>query len=182
MNDKLHTLPRHAASGSLLRKATQPLLLVKDTPSPDYRNALVLVDFSPSSDAALHAALRLAPRATVHLLHAFEVPFEGKLRLAGLGSDAVAQYRHRQHAHALQRMDALLSEVQGERHRIRATVEHGDIRLRAPRAMQAVRPDLVAIGKQGRSMLQDLLLGSLTRLIVAEAQSDVLVIPIGAAC
>lgn len=58
---------------------------------------------------------------------------------------------------------------------LRSAIEDGDIRIQARLTMEGIRPDLIAVGKQGRSLDQDLFLGSVT-----QAQCDVLVIPKGA--
>lgn len=174
----------HVAVGTttdrLLRKATQPLLVVKTAPLATYRRVLVLVDFSASSEAALRAALRLAPRAAIHLLHTFDVPHEGKLRIAGVSEDEIINYRARERQRALEKSQLLLSSVQADRDRIDFAIEHGDIRVQARLTVEEVRPDLIAVGKQGQSLVQDLFLGSVTRTILAEAQCDVLVFPTGA--
>lgn len=161
----------------LLRKATRPLLVVKTAPLTAYRQVLVLVDFSESSQAALHAAVLLAPGAAIHLLHTFEVPFEGRLRLAGVSEHEIVQYRIRERERAVVQMHLLLSKVQADRERIGFTIEQGDVAVQARALMRDSRPDLVAVGKQGRSLFQDLFLGSVTRAMLAEASCDVLVLP-----
>jgi nucleotide-binding universal stress UspA family protein len=164
----------------LLRKATQPLLVVKSAPLGTYRRVLVLVDFSESSETALRAALRLAPGAGIHLLHTFDVPFEGRLRIADVSEDEITQYRARERERAVEQLHLLLSGVQTDRDRIGFAIVRGDIRVQARRTVEEIRPDLIAVGKQGASLFQDLFLGSVTRTILAEAQCDVLVIPKGA--
>jgi nucleotide-binding universal stress UspA family protein len=164
----------------LLRKATQPLLVVKSAPLGTYRRVLVLVDFSESSETALRAALRLAPRAGIHLLRTFDVPFEGRLRIADVSEDEITQYRARERERAVEQLHLLLSGVQTDRDRIGFAIVRGDIRVQARRTVEDIRPDLIAVGKQGASLFQDLFLGSVTRTILAEAQCDVLVIPKGA--
>jgi nucleotide-binding universal stress UspA family protein len=163
----------------LLRKATQPLLVVKSAPLGTYRRVLVLVDFSESSETALRAALRLAPGAGIHLLHTFDVPFEGRLRIADASEDEITQYRARERERAVEQLHLLLSGVQTDRDRIGFAIVRGDIRVQARRTVEEIRPDLIAVGKQGASLFQDLFLGSVTRTIRAEARCDVLVIPKG---
>jgi nucleotide-binding universal stress UspA family protein len=164
----------------LLRNATQPVLVVKTAPLTAYRRVLVLVDFSASSEAALIAALQLAPGATLYLLHTFEAPFEGKLRIAGVRQEEILQYRERERQQALELLNVLLSNVQADRDRVEFVIKPGDIRVQSRHAMEDMQPDLIAVGKQGQSLVQDILLGSVTRTIVAEANCDVLVIPKGA--
>jgi nucleotide-binding universal stress UspA family protein len=164
----------------LLRKATQPLLVVKSVPAATYCRVLVLADFSSSSEMALRTALQLAPSAAIHLLHAFDLPFEGRLRVAGVREQDIIQYHARARERAVTQLGLLLSNVQADRDRISSSIEQGDIRVQARLAAQDIRPDLIAVGKQGNSLVQDLFLGSVTRTVLAEAQCDVLVIPKGA--
>ena len=164
----------------LLRTGTQPLLVVKNAPSSTYRQALVLIDFSAASQAALQAALRLAPHAAIHLLHTFHLPFEGRLRIAGVSESKVVQYRTRTHEQALEKLHLLLSKVQSDRDRITFAIEHGDVRVQARLAMERMNADLIAVGKHGDSLLQDFFLGSVTRTALAQARCDVLVAPKGA--
>ena len=64
---------RHLTVGStaarLLRKSRQPLLVVKGAATTPYQHALVGIDFSPSSLAALRLVRQLAPQAWLTLLH-----------------------------------------------------------------------------------------------------------------
>ena len=73
---------RHLTVGStaarLLRKSRQPLLVVKGAATTPYQHALVGIDFSPSSLAALRLVRQLAPQAWLTLLHVLELPFEEK--------------------------------------------------------------------------------------------------------
>ncbi|MDB5898526.1 MAG: bifunctional protein : transcriptional regulator, AraC family [Ramlibacter sp.] len=183
LGDRGGHLLRAAAIGTtadrLLRTATRPLLVVKTAPTASYRRVLVLVDFSPASDAAVQAALRVAPRATIRLLHAVDLPFEGKLRIAGVGQQEIEDYRRQYRQRAMEQFRLLLARGEtGDR--VTIAVEEGDVRLQFVRAVEEWQPDLVAIGKQGQDLLSDLFLGSVTRIVLAEAPCDVLVVPAGA--
>ena len=68
----------------VLRTLSRPVLVVKEMPHEPYRRVLVPVDFSARAANALRLAKAVAPQAEIVLLHAFEVPFEGKLRYAGV--------------------------------------------------------------------------------------------------
>jgi len=163
----------------LLRLAGQPMLVVRAEPAAPYQKVLALVDFSPSSLAALEAAQRLAAGAQVRLLHGYEVPFEGKLRLAGVDEGEILGWRVQARRHALLELERLAAGLRGTTS-AGHTVLDGDVRALFPQALAQWQPDLVVIGKQGRSALQDLFLGSVTRAVLAESPCDVLVVPKGA--
>ena len=173
------SLMRHLLLGStaerMISRASRSMLVVKQTAHERYRNVLVPVDFSPSSVPALRHARAVAPSAEIVLLHAFEVPFEGKLRFAGVDDDTVRHYRLAAKQEALQKLRALCDEAELPRHAARLMVLHGDPSRRIIEQEQEQDCDLIAIGKHGESMLEDLLLGSVTRRVLSESQCDVLV-------
>jgi nucleotide-binding universal stress UspA family protein len=156
----------------LLRRVHCPVLFVKVKPTAPYRDVLVPVDFSNDAGAALELARVLAPRAQLSALHAFEVPFEGKLRAAGVTEDHVLAYRREARARALTRMRAALRPF-GER--TSALIVHGYPPHVIARTQPEIGADLVAIGKHGRTALEDLLLGSVTLRTLASVSCDVLV-------
>lgn len=163
----------------LVRLARRPVVVVHGEPAGDYGRVLVAVDFSQASEAALRAALRLAPAASFHVLHCYDVPFEGKLRLAGAGDGEIERWRERQEMEARQQLDALLARA-GDGRSIGALLRRGDPRLELLQSAADLAADLVVVGKQGRSLLADTLLGSLTSWAIAECPADVLVVPRGA--
>ena len=158
----------------LLRQIRRPVLIVKRKPAGAYRHALVPVDFSSSARAALALARQVAPGAELSVLHAFEVPFEGKLRVAGVAEDSVLRYRRLARERARTELEAMVGDA-GEG--VTRLVAHGYASKLIPRTQAEIGADLVAIGKQGRSALEDLLLGSVTLHTLAAVDCDVLVAP-----
>ncbi|MBC8056943.1 MAG: universal stress protein, partial [Rhizobiales bacterium] len=109
------------------------------------------------------------------LMHAWELPFEGLLRRADIDAAQVEQYKR-----------DLENEVRGRVERVAedhglptgawtAVVVHGPVRLRIPEAERAHHCDLIAIGKHGRHFSEELLLGSVTQMVVEASHCDVLV-------
>lgn len=171
---------RHLLLGStaerMLRKTLRPLLVVKQAPQDAYRRVLVPVDFSSWSAPALALAQAIAPQAELTLLHAFEAPFEGKLHYAGVESATIEHYRSVAKHDALHAMKRLAAEVGLDARAAHSTrVLHGDAARRILEQAQAPGCDLIVIGKHGESMLEELLLGSVTMRVLAESGCDVLV-------
>lgn len=170
---------RHLLLGTtaerLIRKTDRPMLVVKQVPHEPYRTVLVPVDFSAYSLPALQHAHAIAPDATIVLLHAFEVPFEGKLRLAGVEEDYIHRYRIAAKDEARQRLRALRDEAAIPAECARLLVVQGNPSLSIIQQEQEQDCDLIVIGKHGESLIEDLLLGSVTKHILAESQGDVLV-------
>jgi nucleotide-binding universal stress UspA family protein len=160
----------------IAKRSGRPVLMVRQTPHEPYRRVLVPVDFSPWSAMAITLALQAAPRATLILMHAVEVPFEGKLRLAGVDEKLVGRYRDAARSEARQKLQALAEHAGLAADRYRLVAPDG-----ASPWMQIVQQEqehdceLIVIGRQGRHAVDELLLGSTTRMVMSECSADVMV-------
>jgi universal stress protein E len=170
---------RHFTLGTtalrLLSTAPCPVLLVKQPPHEPYRRLLVPVDFSPSSLRAIRHARSVAPHADIVLLHAFDVPFEGHLRYASVDEDIINHYRIVAKQEATQKLLALRDEAGLAPDRSSLVVLRGNPTLSIIEQEQEWDCDLIVMGKQGESLLEKMLLGSVTKHVLAESQGDVLV-------
>src|SRR5690606_34800135 len=84
-----------STSDRIVSEAPTAVLVVKRRASKRYRRVLLPVDLRTPPDEALRMARALAPGAELVLMHAFEVPFEGQLRYAGVDESEVEFYRAR---------------------------------------------------------------------------------------
>lgn len=160
----------------IAKRSGRPVLMVRQTGHEPYRRVLVPVDFSPWSAAAIVLALQAAPRATLILMHAVEVPFENKLRLAGVPDNVIAQYRDAARLEAQQRLRELAVHAGLEADRARLITPDGaDPWMLIAQQEQEHDCELIVIGRQGRHALSELLLGSTTRMVMSECSADVLV-------
>jgi len=159
----------------VLRRIRRPVLAVKQRPQGAYRRVLVPVDFSVHALHAAQTAHRWLPDAEIVLLHAFEVDIEGTLRFASIAEEQIHEYRTRARADALDAMAkfvGLLSIPEGQLTRL---IVHGAPTLRILEHEQSLDADLIVMGKHGQSTLEELLLGSVTKHVLAYCGSDVLV-------
>jgi nucleotide-binding universal stress UspA family protein len=159
----------------LLSTATCPVLVVKQPPREPYRRLLVPVDFSPSSLRAIRHARGIAPHADIVLLHAFDVPFEGHLRYASVDEDTINHYRIVAKQEATQKLHALRDEAGLDPYASSLVVLHGDPTSRIIEQEKEWDCDLIVMGKHGENLLEELLVGSVTKHVLAESQGDVLV-------
>lgn len=159
----------------LLRKTRRPMLVVKQLAHESYRRVLVPVDFSARSVDALRVASAVAPQADLILVHAFEVPFEGKLRYAGVDESAITALRVTAKREAMEKMNALVKAADLGDAPVRRLVLHGDAPVVLLAQEQEQDCDLIVIGKRGLGMLEEMLLGSVTKHILAQSNCDVLV-------
>ncbi|WP_010225383.1 universal stress protein [Pseudomonas donghuensis] len=173
---KGHSLARRLLGSTVQRMLNRmlcPMLVVKHAPRDAYRSVLVPVDFSPSSRRAIELAKKVAPQAEIILLHVYEAPFEGSMRFAYIDQDTLTHYRNVIKKDALEQL-AVLSEAAGLGD-ARQVVVHGDPAWRIVEQEQELDCDLIVIGKQGDSALEELLIGSVTKHVLNESQCDVLV-------
>jgi nucleotide-binding universal stress UspA family protein len=160
----------------LAGQCTTPILVVRVPPERPYSNVLVAVDLLPGSDSAMAAALEFAGAATLTAAHVFDVPFEGMLARAGVGQPVVDEHRLRAHQVALDKIAELSRSVSGEAIRFLAVVERGHPAATLVDQQRRTRADLVVIRKRVRSLVEALVLGSVTRHVLSDVASDVLVL------
>ena len=171
----LRRLVLGTTSERLLRRSTRPMLVVKQMPREPYRHALVALDFSPGSAQSIALARWVAPQARLLLLNAFEVPFKGRLQFAGVDPPAIEHYRQQARRKARQQLDTLALQAGLQPAQWDACVVEGEAWQCIVEQEQAHDCDLVVVGKHGQSAAEELLLGSVTKSVLAEGSCDVLV-------
>lgn len=171
----LRRLVLGTTSERLVHRTTRPVLVVRQSAHEPYRRVLLALDFSPWSAQVVKVARRVAPHARPVLLHAFQVPFEDKLRFAGVEAATIDHYRRQSRLQAVQRVHALAAAAGLRPGAWDACVVEGDASQRIVEQEQERDCDLVVVGKHGQSAAEDLLLGSVTQHVLAEGSVDVLV-------
>jgi nucleotide-binding universal stress UspA family protein len=160
----------------IVRTSLQPVLMVRHAPREPYRRVLVPVDFSAWSGPSVDIAVAVAPHARFVLMHAVEAPFESSLGLAGIEARVIDEYRAAARSDAMRRMRELAVRAGFQDDGwTTLTADAGDAWIPIIRQEQEQDVDLIAIGKQGRSAMADMLLGSTTNRVIGESSSDVLV-------
>lgn len=165
-----------STTSRLLRKIKCPVLIVKQEAHKAYRRALVAVDFSPASETVIRIVREVAPSADLVLLHVFEVPFEGKMQYAGVSKDLIHQYRTQARARATQQLHELAQSAGLSTGDYSGLVAHGDATRNIIELEEKYRCDLIVMGKHGTHVTEELLLGSVTKRVLAESHNDVLVV------
>lgn len=171
----MHHLILGTTAERMLRKTLRSILVVKQLPHEHYQRVLVPVDFSSYSRLALEMARMVAPDAEIILLHVLDNSLEGTLRYAGV-KDAIIHQYHQMEARqtALDELRQLAHEanLSGTRHNLFVI----DGRPASCVLEQEERDaDLIVIGKHGKGQNEELLLGSVSKHVLAGARSDVLV-------
>lgn len=160
----------------LVRKAHCPVLVVKTPAKSDYKKALIGVDFSAGSALAVQTAQRLAPDAHLLLAHAHDVPFAGMLRYAGIKTSDIDRYRDMAREKSLTQLHALAKQAGLKNHDYTPVSVEGVGAKPLLELQSTFGADLMVVGKHGRHLTEELLLGSVTQSLLARGTSDVLVV------
>lgn len=159
----------------LLRMTLRPVLTVKQPPRMAYQSVLVPIDFSPWSQNAIQLAQMVAPQAELILMHAYEIPFEGKMHIAGEKEETILRNRKIARKEASIRLSQIASDAELAKANWRSIVVRGDAARRILKQEKKQKADLIVLGKHGLGMVEELLIGGRTRHILAQSRCDVLV-------
>lgn len=171
----LHHLLIGTTAERLMGKTNVPLLAVRTEASTPYQRVLVPLDFSKWSEQAVEVARAVAPGAHLVLMHSFSIPFEEKLRFAGVDDATLSHYRERARQDARDHLEALVDRHSLLPDQFTLSLTEGDAPMHILMQAGERTCDLIVIGKHGRQAAEELLLGSVTRHVLAEAEVDVLV-------
>lgn len=162
-------------SRRLLKKSRPPLLLVKCKPDMTYKRVLVAVDFSEKSREALSLCGLIAPEALIYTVHIFETVFERKMLSAGLREETLRKYRIRTHLEAEAQMTRFMESAGLDTRRHIHFIESGHAAKKLLEITNKWGHDLIIVGRHGKSRIEQLLFGSVTKHLIARSQCDVLV-------
>jgi len=160
----------------ILVRAACPVLVVRREPAADYCRALAAVDLGPRSEAVLRAAIIVAARGGITAAHAYQAPFEAKLRYKGFSEQDIARYSEPEAQAAQRNVAALLTDPDLAGLDLRIRIAHGHPNPVLFDLVNAMGADLIVVGKHGGSRLEESVMGSITRLLAYYAPCDVLVI------
>ena len=118
---------------------------------------------------------QLAPQAWLTLLHVLELPFEGKMRYAGVDSDIIQQYRIQAQNKGMQQLRELAEREQILPENSTLLALHGNAAGLIHEIESNQDCDLIVLGRRGTQLVEELLIGSTTRYVVDESRGDVLV-------
>jgi nucleotide-binding universal stress UspA family protein len=160
----------------LLRRSGTPVLVVGRKPKGPYRHVVVATDLETDVTAALAWARRVAPRASVTLLHVYRGLFESKLQWAGVPEEQILEHRLGAQYEAALGLAALLKQhdpnaVTG------ALLTHGW--AGAPEIVRRSRElgaDLIVVARNNHSSWMEVLGASVSVETATSADRDVLVV------
>jgi nucleotide-binding universal stress UspA family protein len=162
----------------VIRRGSVPVLMVNHEAQRRYERILAPTDMSDVSANALHAARSiglLGDGAT--LVHAFTALAKGKMSVAGVDRNSIADYIEGERRQVSNELAAFLiaNDLQDSQWRLR--VENGSPMEIISRAVTDIEPDLMVMGTHGRSRLIKALIGSTTEEALRSLNVDILVVP-----
>jgi len=155
-----------------------PVLLVRQPAAGSYQRIIIATDFSETATRAARLTIDLFPEARHHLVNAYVVPFEARMRMGGAQEKDIRHYREQEYLKAEQNLEAFAVDCD-----YRAATEFSRLALHGYPASvlfeqaQGMEADLIAIGKHGGGAFEEKLLGSVTQNILYHAACDVLLSP-----
>ena len=167
--------PMLGLTGSLLRKARAPILVVRKSPASPYRNVLVALDLASVSDQAFARARAVAPGARFDVVHAYRAPLEGRLQYAGASDHAIEAHRTQTLRSAVSGMTDVLRS-QAVPPAMRAYVVHGHAASALRDKGRELGADLLVVYRPAKTLIEELFVPSVTSRLLEEAEGDVLVV------
>ncbi|RJX33309.1 MAG: universal stress protein [Oxalobacter sp.] len=174
--DAVQPLALGSTAARLLRQSQCPILIVKQAPNNPYQRIFIAIDFSPASEKAIRLAHDIAPQAQLILSHVTEVPFEGKMRYAGVDEEIIAKYRVSALEKASHQLDELALRCGLRKSDYVERILDGHAPAKILSFLETTGCDLVVVGKHGTHVTEELLIGSVTSHIASAASCDVLVV------
>lgn len=161
----------------ILRNSSVPVLAVTRKPTASYADVVLGADFSVPSRMALEFAVRLAPTARVHMVHAYDIPFRTLMpgEPAGSTSRRLARQFEDPIREQIEAFNRSLSPALARRG-FRCVVREGDVVTVLRRQVRKLRSPLLVLGTHGRTGLARAFMGSTTEAILSDPPCDVLAV------
>lgn len=157
------------AVSHIVRNAEQPILVVRKRAVEDYRHLVVATDLSDCARAALLSAIEIFPDASITVVHAFHVPYEGWLKTDEVKADVEAE--------AMENLEAFVSMIDGEvRARLKIKLSEGELGTVILDALKQTNADLLVLGTHGRSGFAHATIGSHAEALLSLVDADVLMV------
>lgn len=172
MGDHHQDSPEYFSGTTLervLQRSAVPVLLAIEPEMKAYQRALVPLDFSLCACHALHHVFKILPNtAIIHALHVLEMA-----EVHGGDSDSEITWQTSLFDQLVDDERAKLPEIGPQ---LTHELRQGELHNCLAQVIAEQQPQLIAIGKHGRGILADALLGSLAQHFLEYPPCDVLVV------
>lgn len=165
-----------SVTAKVLRTSRLPVLIVRAPSDQAYRNAIVLVDFTPASIAAVTAAKRVLADGRLILMHALGLTRNPSDPASGYADPVLERHHAQLQVNARDRLDNFAQSCGLAAASYDCIVSNDAVIKAIETLTQSSEIDLVVTGKHGRGRLVELILGSITREVLSLTRTDVLVV------
>lgn len=156
----------------LLRTANFPVLIIRNLEILPYKQAVAAVDLTEGSSSIPALACKLAPDASIELLHVFDVEQESRSRDVGVPATSIKEYRERALTHVIEQLDDMVESLDNPR--VSRKVLTGYLPEEICSRTAQLNADLIVLGRQGKSGAQEFMLGSVSKSVASMVSCDVL--------
>jgi universal stress protein E len=174
-------MARETLVAKILTARCCPVLIAQREPDVGYQNALLALDMSSASAAAIRVAeaLVLEPSTMSTAVYAYEPEFEEVLLREDVDGPTVIRYHRGWQLEARLALSDLLSAQSTDFGRYRIVVIRGQPKTAILNTLRDIRPDLLILGTRAHGWLRRALLGSVSSAFLYQRNCDVLVVPEG---
>jgi len=167
---------RGTTAERVIRAGNTPVLLVKDRVNSPYQRVMVGVDFSVYSRRAVEFATSFAPAGYLHLVHAYDVPFEDIVRATKPQSEVSKQLQLETQQMIEEEMRIFLSTIRMKPSSLERIMEQGMPREVIHQQVEKLQPNLLVVGTHGRTGVSHAFLGSIAEDLLRDPPCDVLAV------
>lgn len=169
----LHAFAFGSTALRILRHASCPVVVARDSSVTEYLTAVVAVDIDPASERVLATTRDLLPQAELNLLHVYRLHEEGQLRLRGLSEDDLVPLREHVRAEAERGMASFQATVP----LAKVHLEHGFAGSAILSFVLSQRSNILVISQHRGSQLEERTLGSVTQFLLYNCPCDLVLVP-----
>jgi nucleotide-binding universal stress UspA family protein len=159
----------------LVERGLCTTLVVRRPARAPYRNVLAGVASGSAAAGVIERAAALGPDAFVHVLHAYEPPFEAKLRSYGVDEGALRQHRQDAKRRAQQALGELVRSSDVPSAQLDVVLRRGHPVKVIVRTAERLNCDIIVMGRK-EATVDAYLLGSVTKQVMRTTTLDVLVV------
>ena len=96
----------------IVRSSPVPVIVVKSEHELEYKNILILTDFSQESADAIKRVVELFPNSHIKLLNFYLMPFENRLNNYGFNSEDIIEYQYALKEESEKKLSEFLNSLQ----------------------------------------------------------------------
>lgn len=96
----------------IVRSSPVPVIVVKSEHELEYKNILILTDFSKESAKAIKKVIKLFPNSQIKVLNFYLLPFRNRLNSYGFSDEDIIEYQYALKEESEKKLDAFLNSLQ----------------------------------------------------------------------